>query len=68
MAFCSNCGAEVQGKFCAKCGTRTQPRASGSSGPTRTSTERLHRSASAPPPSAPYRPRPLHLADENIAR
>ena len=21
MAFCSNCGAEVQGKFCAKCGT-----------------------------------------------
>src|ERR1700676_1184930 len=21
MAFCSNCGAEVQGRFCAKCGT-----------------------------------------------
>jgi uncharacterized membrane protein len=21
MAFCSSCGAEVQGKFCAKCGT-----------------------------------------------
>src|SRR5579862_8735191 len=21
MAFCANCGAEVQGRFCAKCGT-----------------------------------------------
>lgn len=34
MAFCSNCGAEVQGRFCAKCGSPV------SAGP----------AASAPPP------------------
>jgi uncharacterized membrane protein len=37
MAFCANCGAEVQGKFCAKCGS---PLASAPS-------------AAAPPPPPP---------------
>lgn len=39
MAFCSNCGAEVQGRFCAKCGSP----AGASPGP----------AASAPPPPPP---------------
>ncbi len=39
MAFCANCGAEVQGRFCAKCGS---PVGAGA-GP----------SASAPPPPPP---------------
>lgn len=42
MAFCSNCGAEVQGRFCAKCGS---PAGAGS-GP----------AASAPPPPPPPQP------------
>ncbi len=39
MAFCANCGAEVQGKFCAKCGA---PNAAAAAPP-----------ASAPPPPEP---------------
>jgi uncharacterized membrane protein len=39
MAFCSNCGAEVQGKFCAKCGTPLAAAAAPA--------------ASAPPPEPP---------------
>ena len=39
MAFCANCGAEVQGKFCAKCGA---PNAAAAAPPT-----------SAPPPPEP---------------
>jgi uncharacterized membrane protein len=31
MAFCANCGAEVQGRFCAKCGTPLST--AGASGP-----------------------------------
>jgi uncharacterized membrane protein len=42
MAFCSNCGAEVQGRFCAKCGS---PAGAGA-GP----------AASAPPPPPPPQP------------
>jgi uncharacterized membrane protein len=33
MAFCSNCGAEVQGKFCAKCGTPSGTPAGAPAGP-----------------------------------
>ena len=33
MAFCPNCGADVQGKFCAKCGTAMTP-AAATAGPT----------------------------------
>ena len=42
MAFCANCGAEVQGRFCAKCGAPA-PAAGAAAGP----------SASAPPPPPP---------------
>jgi len=43
MAFCANCGAEVQGRFCAKCGAPA-PAAGASAG-----------AAPPPPPSAsPY--------------
>ena len=38
MAFCANCGAEVQGRFCAKCGSAA------GAGP----------AASAPPPPPPH--------------
>src|SRR5690348_9298200 len=34
MAFCSSCGAEVQGKFCAKCGTPMGASASSSTAAT----------------------------------
>src|SRR5450631_3735181 len=40
MAFCANCGAEVQGKFCAKCGAPSGA-ASGSA------------AGAPPPPSGP---------------
>src|SRR5438034_11442470 len=33
MTYCSNCGAEVQGKFCAKCGAPAASPASTGSGP-----------------------------------
>ena len=42
MAFCANCGAEVQGRFCAKCGAPA-PAAGAAPSP----------SASAPPPPPP---------------
>jgi uncharacterized membrane protein len=42
MAFCSNCGAEVQGRYCAKCGS---PAGAGPSP-----------AASAPPPQQGYAP------------
>ena len=42
MAFCANCGAEVQGRFCAKCGAPA-PAAGAAPGPP----------ASAPPPPPP---------------
>ena len=44
MAFCANCGAEVQGRFCAKCGTPMS--AAGESGPST--------GAGAPPGAQPY--------------
>jgi uncharacterized membrane protein len=42
MAFCSNCGAEVQGRFCAKCGTPMAAPAGAGAGPSA--------GTSAPPP------------------
>ena len=32
MAFCPNCGANVEGRFCAKCGTAAAPAPASSSG------------------------------------
>lgn len=63
MAFCSNCGAEVQGRFCAKCGTPASvPAAPASSGPS---------PEPPPPPSSPLPPpaAPPQAAglDENLA-
>ena len=43
MAFCANCGADVQGRFCAKCGA---PAAAAGAGP----------AAQAPPPPPPPPP------------
>jgi uncharacterized membrane protein len=53
MAFCANCGSEVQGKFCAKCGAPSG--AAGTAGP--------------PPPAASYAPAPAASAglEENVA-
>ena len=62
MAFCSNCGAEVQGRFCAKCGTPA-PAPAASSGPPPEPPPSAY-TAPLPPPSAP--PQTAGL-DENIA-
>jgi len=62
MAFCSNCGAEVQGRFCAKCGTPAPASAASSGSPPDPPPSAY--TAPLPPPSAP--PQAAGL-DENIA-
>jgi len=71
MAFCSNCGAEVQGRFCAKCGT---PLAAGpASAPPPPPDPPAYSAAPPPPPppaSAPYPPAGSTAAagiEENLA-
>ena len=70
MAFCSNCGAEVQGKFCAKCGTSNLAAAAPpSSGPP---PEPPPGAYTAPPPQSPPLPPPAAAPqaaglDENMA-
>jgi uncharacterized membrane protein len=61
MAFCANCGAEVQGRFCAKCGTPMgAPGASGSSTDTGASGSQPYsapggyQQAPPPPGAQPY--------------
>jgi len=49
MAFCTNCGSDVQGRFCAKCGTPVGSDA-GASG---TSSESASAGSAAPPPPPP---------------
>jgi uncharacterized membrane protein len=44
MAFCPNCGAEVQGRFCAKCGTSVSQTTESASGA----------GSGAPPGAQPY--------------
>ena len=59
MAFCSNCGAELQGKFCAKCGTPAAADAGQSPPP-----------QSPPQQSPPQQPLPPPVAaglTENVA-
>jgi uncharacterized membrane protein len=53
MAFCSNCGAEVQGKFCAKCGT---PMAAAAAPAASAPPPEPPGGYAAPPPSAPLPP------------
>jgi uncharacterized membrane protein len=56
MAFCANCGAEVQGRFCAKCGTPLSATGSAETGST------------APPPGAqPYTSTQTGGLTENVA-
>jgi uncharacterized membrane protein len=63
MAFCSNCGSEVQGKFCAKCGAPAGAPAPQQGPPGYT----------PPPPGAPgtqYAPPPAQAGaglEENVA-
>jgi uncharacterized membrane protein len=64
MAFCTNCGAEVQGKFCAKCGAPApgEPAASAAMPPPSS------QAASAPlPPPAPTPSLQAPGLDENLA-
>jgi uncharacterized membrane protein len=51
MAFCTNCGAEVQGRFCAKCGSPAPVPPAASAG--------LPDSSTAPPPPPPPASAPL---------
>ena len=65
MAFCTNCGAEVQGKFCAKCGAPApaEPAASSAAPPPPPPA-----AASAPlPPPAPTPSLQAPGLDENLA-
>src|SRR5580698_9298426 len=50
MAFCSNCGAEVQGRFCAKCGT---PNSAAAAPPPPSPPPETPGAYTAPPPSPP---------------
>ena len=67
MAFCSNCGAEVQGRFCAKCGT---PMSAAAAGPSPDAPGAYAppppppASAPLPPPAAPVQAAGL---EENMA-
>src|SRR6266700_7449088 len=49
MAFCTNCGSDVQGRFCAKCGTPVGSDASASGA----SSEGGSSGSAAPPPPPP---------------
>lgn len=67
MAFCSNCGAEVQGRFCAKCGTPMSAAAAGPSPDppgTYAAPPPPPASAPLPPPAAPVQAAGL---EENMA-
>jgi uncharacterized membrane protein len=55
MAFCTNCGAEVQGRFCAKCGSPAPASPGASAGPAA--------SSAAPPPPPPSASAPFPAAD-----
>ena len=63
MAFCSNCGAEVQGRFCAKCGTPMSAAAAGPA-PDPPGAYAAPPSATLPPPAAPVQAAGL---EENMA-
>jgi len=73
MAFCSNCGAEVQGRFCAKCGTPNPAAApSASSVPPPEPPPSAYTAPPPPPPHSAPLPAPGALPqaaglDENIA-
>jgi uncharacterized membrane protein len=53
MAFCANCGAEVQGRFCAKCGA---PNTAAAAPPPPGPVPEPPPAYTAPPPSAPLPP------------
>jgi len=54
MAFCPNCGSNVDGKFCAKCGAAVAPAAAGAEG-------------TPPPPPPPQGAAPALGMEENVA-
>jgi uncharacterized membrane protein len=69
MAFCANCGSDVQGRFCAKCGT---PVAAGPAGPP--PPQPGPNPYTPPPPQNPYPPQSQYGApaaqaglEENMA-
>jgi len=68
MAFCANCGAEVQGRFCAKCGTPMSAAAAPPPDPQGAYTSPPPQpppySAPLPPPTAPAQAAGL---EENMA-
>ncbi len=64
MAFCSNCGADVQGRFCPKCGTPSGTPAGASSGSSASSAPGAPPVGSPPPPAISAAPAGLQ---ENVA-
>ncbi|HEV2199396.1 MAG TPA: hypothetical protein VGR73_06225 [Bryobacteraceae bacterium] len=58
MAFCSNCGAEVQGRFCAKCGSPVAAGPAASAPPPPSPPPSPQQSYTPPPPQQGYVPPP----------
>ncbi len=61
MAFCSNCGAEVDGKFCPKCGTPVGAPAANAA------PEQAQPAAEQPPPAAQPQPAAAGGMEDNVA-
>ena len=60
MAFCPNCGAEVQGRFCARCGTAMPD-------PARTAEQAYSNPGQVPPGAQPYGQRSAGGMSDNLA-
>lgn len=56
MAFCPNCGANVEGRFCAKCGSSVGTASAGAASPDPAQQQQWGSAGATPPPSssAPY--------------
>ena len=54
MAFCANCGAEVQGRFCAKCGTPLSAAGTPAAGADPSAAPGSYQQQAPPPGAQPY--------------
>jgi uncharacterized membrane protein len=66
MAFCSNCGSEVQGRFCAKCGSPVAADAASAAPPPPPPPPAYTAAPSQPPPAYSTVPQSAGL-EENLA-
>src|SRR5687767_14053393 len=66
MAFCPNCGANVEGRFCAKCGTVATPAPASSTGGA-APTGGSNFTAEATPAAQPYAPATAAGMTDNVS-